>query len=154
MKSAFLLLGLSLCDAALLTPSAASRPISRRAAALCLPAIGVCALQLPANAAPASEEALLSELKDVRKALEPLPALLEQEKWDAVRSVLKTPPVGNLWNLGDSKNTLRKLADLRDDVELFELADDVAGALQLADQYTYDSTLRPLSLTCAASAAP
>eukprot|EP00967_Tisochrysis_lutea_P069086 scaffold90715_cov39-Tisochrysis_lutea.AAC.1 len=50
---------------------------------------------------------------------------------------------------------IRKLADLRDDVELydytsplswhvlplalFELADDVAGALQLADQYTYDN---------------
>ncbi len=31
---------------------------------------------------------------------------------------------------------IRKLADLRDDVELFELADDVAGALQLADQFT------------------
>ena len=62
-------------------------------------------------------------------------------KWDAVRSVLKVPPVGNLWNLGDSKNTLRKLADLRDDVELFELADDVASALQLADQFTYDNNV-------------
>ena len=30
--------------------------------------------------------------------------------------------------------TLRKLADVRDDVEMFELADEVAGALQLADQ--------------------
>ena len=75
----------------------------------------------------------------MRTALEPLPALLDEEKWDAVRSVLKTPPVGNLWNLGESKNTLRKLADLRDDVELFELAEEVAGALQLADQYTYDN---------------
>jgi hypothetical protein len=56
-----------------------------------------------------------------------------------VRSVLKQPPVGNLWNLGTSKNGIRKLADLRDDVELFELADDVAGALQLADQFTYDN---------------
>jgi len=54
--------------------------------------------------------------------------------------VLKPPPVGNLWNLGDSKNSIRKLADLRGDVELFELADDVGIALQLADQYTYDNT--------------
>ena len=36
----------------------------------------------------------------------------------------------SMTDLGESKNTLRKLADLRDDVELFELADDVAGALQ------------------------
>lgn len=91
-----------------------------------------------ASAAP-DEQQLLSELQSVRVALKPLPALLEEEQWDKVRSVLKTPPVSNLWNLGDSKNTLRKLADLRDDVELFELADDVAGALQLADQYTYDN---------------
>ena len=47
---------------------------------------------------------------------ETLNAMLDEEKWDSVRSVLKPPPVGNLWNLGESKNTLRKLADLRDDV--------------------------------------
>lgn len=98
----------------------------------------VLAAPLPAFAAP-DEASILAELKSVREALQPLPALLEEEQWDKVRSVLKTPPVGLLWNLGESKNTLRKLADLRDDVELFELADDVAGALQLADQYTYDN---------------
>ena len=112
----------------------------------------------------------MADLKAVRTALEPLPALLDEEKWDAVRSVLKVPPVGNLWNLGDSKNQIRKLAELRDDVELFEvccllcpavrypwllisftymlnsrrqLADDVAGALQLADQFTYDNNCVP-----------
>ena len=90
-------------------------------------------------AAPVSEADLLKELADVKEALLPLPALLDEEKWDAVRSVLKTPPVANLWNLGEKKNTLRILADKRDDIELFELADDVAGALQLADQFTYDN---------------
>ena len=114
-------------------------PISRRSAVCLVPLLATSSLPQPAHAAAAKEAELLAELKAVRTALEPLPALLEEEKWDAVRSVLKVPPVGNLWNLGDSKNTIRKLADLRDDVELFELADDVAGALQLADQYTYDN---------------
>ena len=82
---------------------------------------------------------MLADLANAKEALLPLPALLEEEKWDAVRSVLKTPPVGNLWNLGESKNPARKLADLRDDVELFELVDEIAGALQLADQFTYDN---------------
>ena len=67
--------------------------------------------------------------------------------------MLKTPPVGNLWNLGDSKNTLRKLADLRDDVELFELADDVGGALQLADQYTCAHALHPFAACTSLTAA-
>jgi hypothetical protein len=94
-----------------------------------------------AHAADAAKEAaLLDELKAIRKALEPLPALLDEEKWDNVRSVLKVPPTANLWNLGESKNTLRKLAELREEFEIFELADDVAGALQLADQFTYDNT--------------
>lgn len=136
------LLALSLCDGAVLTRTAAPGHMSRRGVLLGLPAAGFSALALPATLpahAATSEEAILAELKQVRTALEPLPALLDEEKWDAVRSVLKTPPVGNLWNLGESKNTLRKLADLRDDVELFELAEEVAGALQLADQYTYDN---------------
>mmetsp|Transcript_11508 Transcript_11508/g.29474 ORF Transcript_11508/g.29474 Transcript_11508/m.29474 type:complete len:185 (-) Transcript_11508:281-835(-) len=109
---------------------------SRRAAF----ALPLAAITWPVAAHAADKEAaLLADLKAVRVALEPLPALLDEEKWDAVRSVLKTPPVGNLWNLGESKNTIRKLAELRDDVELFELADDVAGSLQLADQFTYDN---------------
>jgi hypothetical protein len=58
-----------------------------------------------------------------------------------------------LWNLGDSKNTLRKLADLRDDVELFELADDVGGALQLADQYTCAHALHPFAACTSLTAA-
>ena len=82
---------------------------------------------------------MLADLANAKEALLPLPALLEEEKWDAVRSVLKTPPGGNLWNLGESKSPARKLADLRDDVELFELVDEIAGALQLADQFTYDN---------------
>merc|ERR1719440_645400 len=116
---------------------------SRRAvllSPLLLPAAALFAAPSPAAAdVPPQEAAIVGELQQVIELLEPLPALLEAEEWDKVRSVLKTPPVGNLWNLGNSKNTLRKLADLRDDVELFELADDVASALQLADQFTYDN---------------
>ena len=37
----------------------------------------------------AREQDYVAELKSVQKLLEPLPALLEEEKWDAVRSVLK-----------------------------------------------------------------
>mmetsp|Transcript_11507 Transcript_11507/g.29473 ORF Transcript_11507/g.29473 Transcript_11507/m.29473 type:complete len:224 (-) Transcript_11507:241-912(-) len=71
---------------------------SRRAAF----ALPLAAITWPVAAHAADKEAaLLADLKAVRVALEPLPALLDEEKWDAVRSVLKTPPVGNLWNLGE-----------------------------------------------------
>lgn len=127
--------------AAFSLPTDSAGAISRRSI-LAAPFI-VAPILLPsaAHAADAAKEAvLLDELKAIRKALEPLPALLDEEKWDNVRSVLKVPPTANLWNLGESKNTLRKLAELREEFEIFELADDVAGALQLADQFTYDNT--------------
>ena len=87
----------------------------------------------------ADDAGALKELRDSYSKLEPLAGLLDNQEWDNVRTVLKNPPVGLLWNLGESKNTLRKLALGAGDPELVELADDVAGALQLCDQYTYDN---------------
>ena len=119
---------------------AASRVTTRRNALACAAALPLAAAAAPAFAAAPTEAELVTELKMVRTLLEPLPALLDEEKWDSVRGVLKTPPTANLWNLGEAKNPMRKLADLRDDVELFELADEISGALQLADQYSYSNT--------------
>mmetsp|Transcript_5303 Transcript_5303/g.17653 ORF Transcript_5303/g.17653 Transcript_5303/m.17653 type:complete len:176 (-) Transcript_5303:252-779(-) len=141
-SSVVLLLSLIPAVSALATPQPPAS--SRRAVLVSGMATAALGVQHPLAArAAVDEQALLAEIKAVRSALDPLPALLDEEKWDAVRSVLKVPPVGNLWNLGESKNSIRKLADLRDDVELFELADEVAGALQLADQYTYDNVFIP-----------
>mmetsp|Transcript_64483 Transcript_64483/g.127369 ORF Transcript_64483/g.127369 Transcript_64483/m.127369 type:complete len:175 (-) Transcript_64483:306-830(-) len=141
MRSFVLLLACVQTLALTTTTRLHSEELHTRRAVLCSPLALAPLVFVPsvAVAAAPTEESLISELRSVKTALLPLPALLEEEKWDAVRSVLKVPPVGNLWNLGDSKNTLRKLADMRDDVELFELADDVSSALQLADQFTYDN---------------
>jgi hypothetical protein len=38
------------------------------------------------------------------------------------------------------KNPFKRLADLRDDVEEFEVVDELASAIQLADQYCYSNT--------------
>jgi hypothetical protein len=119
--------------------SPGSASISRRSVLLSPLVLSPLVAATAASAAPLSEGDILKELRSVQTALEPLPGLIDEEKWDAVRTVLKTPPVGNIWNLGESKNILRKLADLRDDVELFEVADEVAGALQLTDQFVYDN---------------
>ena len=112
----------------------------RGAVSLAAAALPLASLPFDAKAADKPTEAsLVAELKTVRELLEPLPGLLAEEKWDAVRDVLKKPPTANLWNLGEEKNPMRKLADLRDDVEQFELADEISGALQLADQFTYSN---------------
>lgn len=87
------------------------------------------------------EKALVAELKDCAERLKPINAMLDKEQWDTARTILKSPPVANLWNLGNSKNTIRKLAAVRNnDVELIEYVESVASALQLADQFIYDNT--------------
>jgi len=136
-------LGLMLIVPALLTPQPASR--SRRAVtSTAATALAASLLRPhPAAAAEETEASLLGEIREIRKQLDlsPINALLEEEQWDKVRSIWKVPPVNYAWEQSQNKkNPLRKLADLRDDVELFEVADEVAAALQLADQYCYSNT--------------
>lgn len=84
-------------------------------------------------------DAMIAELVEVKKKLEPIPGLLQAQDWEAVRTILKSPPVNFIWNVGVEKNTLARLADITDNVELLELKDDLALSLQMCDQFTYDN---------------
>ena len=79
---------------------------------------------------------LVDELQSSKEKLSVIPQLLQDQEWDKVRTVLKTPPVNKLWNLGDSQNTVLRLAKETGDVDLFELKDDLAYNLQMCDQLT------------------
>jgi len=83
--------------------------------------------------------ALISDLQVSRTKLEKVPSLLENGEWDAVRTILKTPPLNKLWNLGESQNTLVQLAKETGEFELLELKDELAISLQICDQLTYDN---------------
>lgn len=93
----------------------------------------------PAFAADENKESLIADLKDSLSKIQTIPPLLESSEWDKVRTVLKTPPVNQLWNLGESKNTLVKLAKETGDFELMEMKDELAISLQMTDQYSYDN---------------
>jgi hypothetical protein len=82
---------------------------------------------------------LKDELTQSKSKLKEIPDLLQNEEWDKVRNILKTPPVNKLWNLGDSQNTVLKLAKESGDVELFELKEELSYNLQICDQLTYDN---------------
>lgn len=93
-----------------------------------------------ANAADSSAaSSLLEDLKTSRSKLEAIPELLKNEEWDSVRTILKTPPVNYLWNMGDSTNTVLKLAKATDEFELIDLKDELAYSLQMTDQFSYDN---------------
>mmetsp|Transcript_6827 Transcript_6827/g.21526 ORF Transcript_6827/g.21526 Transcript_6827/m.21526 type:complete len:166 (-) Transcript_6827:30-527(-) len=80
-----------------------------------------------------------ADAETVLQALEPLSGYVDEARWDAVRTVLKTSPVAELWNLGQGKNWIRKAALDAGDPELIELSEDLSSALQLTDQYVYDN---------------
>lgn len=93
-----------------------------------------------ANAATStSAESLIADLQLSLDKLKPVPSLLEKQEWDAVRTILKTPPVNQLWNLGDAKNTLMQLAKATDEFELIDIKDELSLSLQMCDQLTYDN---------------
>jgi len=90
-------------------------------------------------AATAATKDLIKDLVSSKEKMKPIPELLQQGEWDKVRTILKTPPIVQLWNLGESQNTLVKLARETGDVELLELKDELAISLQMCDQLTYDN---------------
>ena len=92
----------------------------------------------PAYAA-STKDALIADLNESYAKLVTIPDLLQQQEWDKVRTILKTPPIVQLWNLGDSKNTLVQLAKATGDFELLEAKDELSISLQMCDQYTYDN---------------
>eukprot|EP00587_Corethron_hystrix_P011635 CAMPEP_0113313162 /NCGR_PEP_ID=MMETSP0010_2-20120614/9695_1 /TAXON_ID=216773 ORGANISM="Corethron hystrix, Strain 308" /NCGR_SAMPLE_ID=MMETSP0010_2 /ASSEMBLY_ACC=CAM_ASM_000155 /LENGTH=120 /DNA_ID=CAMNT_0000169117 /DNA_START=333 /DNA_END=695 /DNA_ORIENTATION=+ /assembly_acc=CAM_ASM_000155 len=82
---------------------------------------------------------MVSDLKESLVRLQSVPDLLKAGEWEKARGVLKSPPVNQLWNLGESKNTLVKLAKQSGDFELLEMKDELAISLQMTDQYAYDN---------------
>ena len=58
-------------------------------------------LNNPSIASAASKEKMLEDLETSIIKMQPIPELLDQNEWDKVRTILKSPPVNYLWNLGD-----------------------------------------------------
>ncbi len=58
-------------------------------------------------AQPPSTASLVNELETSMQKMVVIPELLDQGEWDKVRTILKTPPVNKLWNLGEVRFTTR-----------------------------------------------
>ena len=95
--------------------------------------------QIAAFAAETNTDSLIADLDTSLERISTIPPLLEAAQWDKVRTILKTPPVVDLWNLGDSKNTLAKIALSTGNMEIMEYKDELSISLQMTDQYSYDN---------------
>jgi hypothetical protein len=95
--------------------------------------------QVQQAVAASTTDSLLEELQTSQSKLKEIPGLLQEQEWDKVRTILKTPPVNKLWNLGDSQNIVLQLAKDTGNVEWFEVKEDLAYNLQMCDQLTYNN---------------
>ena len=118
-------------------------PSSRRALLLSASAAAAAGVVLlparPSFAATTARESLIADLDTSLERISTIPPLLESAQWDKVRTVLKTPPVNQLWNLGDAQNTLARLAKETGEMEMMDMKDELAISLQMTDQYSYDN---------------
>lgn len=101
--------------------------------------LGFTAFADKAFAADETVDSMIDELVASKKNLESVPGLLQAQEWEKVRAILKSPPVNNLWNLSDGKNTLLKVSKATGEFELIDLKDELSISLQICDQLAYDN---------------
>jgi hypothetical protein len=105
----------------------------------------------PESATAASLDSLHSEIKQARKQMNAVPDLIKAEKWDAVRAVLITPPLSDLWTKSARKAPL--LAEFAesvganpqgDELAVLEAKEDVEGHLRFLDMAVYNNVFNPI----------
>lgn len=92
---------------------------------------------------------LLSQLKEARAQMDPIPTLIKEEKWDSVRAILITPPLADCW-AKTSKPLLKQYAEAQDDLpngdELtaLELREEALDHLRFLDMAVYNNVFNPI----------
>lgn len=99
-------------------------------------------------AAPPSLTDTLASIQQARKQMELVPSLIQQEKWDAVRAILITPPLADCW-AKTSRPLLKNYADQvgdsgGDELAAMELKEDLISHLRYLDMAVYNNVFNPI----------
>lgn len=111
---------------------------------------------LPANAAETASSSqsiaaeLLSQVQQARKQLDPVPKLIEEEKWDAVRAVLIEAPLADCW-AKTSRPLLTRYAEALgaaggDELAVLEAKEDLVSHLRYLDMAVYNNVFNPITV--------
>jgi len=92
---------------------------------------------------------LLSQVKEARSQLDPVPALIKEEKWDSVRAILVTPPLSDCWN--KSAKLLSSYAKVigdelpdGDELAALEMKEDALDHIRFLDMAAYNNVFNPI----------
>lgn len=91
----------------------------------------------------------LENIQQARKQLEKVPNLIQNEKWDAVRAILITPPLADCW-AKTSRPLLKNYADQvgdsgGDELAAMEFKEDLISHLRYLDMAVYNNVFNPIS---------
>mmetsp|Transcript_14396 Transcript_14396/g.48141 ORF Transcript_14396/g.48141 Transcript_14396/m.48141 type:complete len:190 (+) Transcript_14396:64-633(+) len=96
-----------------------------------------------------SDLADLSALVEkARRQLDPVPGLIENRKWDAIRAILITPPLSDCWSK-NAKPLLRSYASALgatpngDELAALEAREEAVTHLQFLDMASYNNNFSP-----------
>lgn len=102
-----------------------------------------------ARAMTSDVNGLLTQLKEARSQLDPVPSLIKEEKWDAVRAILITPPLADCW-AKTSKPLLKLYAEAQgelpngDEFAALELREEALDHLRFLDMAVYNNVFNPI----------
>ena len=103
----------------------------------------------PALAATSLQDLVL-QINEARNQLEPVPQLIKDEKWDAIRAILITPPLSDCW-AKTNKPLLINYAEAvgnevpeGDELAALELKEDIYLHLRFLDMSVYNNNFNPI----------
>lgn len=93
---------------------------------------------------------LLLQINEARTQLEPVPQLIQSEKWDSIRAILITPPLSDCW-AKTNKPLLMNYAEAignevpdGDELAALELKEDLLYHLRFLDMAVYNNVFNPI----------
>jgi len=93
---------------------------------------------------------LVLQINEARDQLEPVPQLIKDEKWDAIRAILITPPLSDCW-AKTNKPLLINYAEAvgnevpeGDELAALELKEDLLYHLRFLDMSVYNNNFNPI----------
>lgn len=94
-------------------------------------------------------EQLQSQLKEARAQLDPVPKLIQEQKWDSVRAILITPPLSDCWSktgklLQSYANAIGEEVPDGDELAALELKEEALDHLRFLDMAVYNNVFNPI----------
>ncbi len=114
--------------------------------------VGAVFFPLPAAMAASSSSfaELLGQIQQAEIQLDNVPALIEKEKWDAVRAVLIEPPLADCWAKTNRPLVTRYAEELGnsggDELAALEAREELQGHLRYLDMSVYNNVFNPIKV--------